>query len=713
MRNYKKQSNIPTTFRLQEEIILYSDLMIDGWIAEAMDGVKVAKSRKRGFASYYNVASAFDIETTSFYDGEMKRGTMYAWVFGLNGRTVIGRTWKEYNALCTIIKAKLHLCNELYLPIYIHNAMFDWHFIRTYHEWRDVFALNTRRVARAQTTDGLEFRCSYILTGKNLAEMAADCKTYPVKKMVGDLDYSLKRHSGTPMTRKEYCYINHDALVVMSYIQEQLLQEVSICTIPMTKTGYVRRRMRKLCLNGNGKYYNYIHRLNLDPDEFMMAQAGFCGGFTHGSAWRTARTIINAGGYDLCSAYSAAELLPWFPSSKGIRIDTKHMKKEHFEYYLNNHCCLMDVTFTNLAGCTCIDHPLSRSHCYEISDMRMVDNGRVVYCDSCSTVITELDLDVFKLFYKWDKMKVNCMYVYKKDYLPKEYIQGILELYGNKTKLKGVPEMERQYQRDKGDLNSSFGMMVTSPIRDHIYYDTEWHTDSPDIMETLEKYNDNKGRFLYYLWGVWTTAVNRWILLTTIYSVGQEGDYLYADTDSIKLQNPKKYKKIFDQFNRWRILQNKECMKHFGLPMELVEPETIKGEKKPIGIFEYDSEYKAFKYLGAKRYMYLDADYNLNIVVSGLNKKKTVPWMMETYGKYGAFAAFNNALQVPPEATGKMTHTYDDQPFECELTDYCGITQTVAESGSIHLEEAGYDMSVDGSFFNDIIRLQQPVEMGI
>ena len=54
---------------------------------------KVKNNRK---IIYYNVPCAFDIESTStIIDGE-KVAFMYHWQFGINGRCIHGRTWKEF-----------------------------------------------------------------------------------------------------------------------------------------------------------------------------------------------------------------------------------------------------------------------------------------------------------------------------------------------------------------------------------------------------------------------------------------------------------------------------------------------------------------------------------------------------------------------------------------------------------------------------------------
>ena len=67
----------------------YKDMFI---LAKAYDNWKVVGKRHK----MLNVPCAFDIETSSFYINDEKNGCMYCWQFGLNGLTLLGRTWDEF-----------------------------------------------------------------------------------------------------------------------------------------------------------------------------------------------------------------------------------------------------------------------------------------------------------------------------------------------------------------------------------------------------------------------------------------------------------------------------------------------------------------------------------------------------------------------------------------------------------------------------------------
>ena len=191
---------------------------------------KYVKNNKK--IEYLNVACAFDIESTSFYNeaGE-KSACMYAFVLGMNGKIITGRTWDEALDYIQAISDRYCSDKEHRIIIYVHNLSFEFQWFRKRFKWDKVFALSEREVAYALTTSGIEFRCSYILSGYSLAKLGEQCTYYPVQKMVGDLDYKLARHSQTPLTDKEWKYIYNDGLVVMSYIQQQIELELSLIHI--------------------------------------------------------------------------------------------------------------------------------------------------------------------------------------------------------------------------------------------------------------------------------------------------------------------------------------------------------------------------------------------------------------------------------------------------------------------------------------------------
>jgi hypothetical protein len=341
-----------------------------------------------------------------------------------------------------------------------------------------------------------------------------------------------------------------------------------------------------------------------------------------------------------------------------------------------------------------MDNYISSSKCWTLEN-GVINNGRIVAADRIRMSITEQDFYIIKKMYEWEKLRFSNFRIYRKDYLPTDFITAILKLYQNKTELKGVEGKEIEYLRSKEMINSCYGMCVTDIVRDVYDYDTDWlEPVAPDLTEALKKYNNSSGRFLFYLWGVYVTAYARRNLFTGILSVGD--DYIYADTDSMKIINADLHSAYINDYNKTITAQINSALDFHKLPHDMAAPMTIKGDKKPLGLWDFDGFYTRFKTLGAKRYM-VESDGKINITVAGLNKKITVPYLMKKYGD-NVFDAFSDLLYVPAEYTGKNTHTYIDSPRDGILIDYMGNVAEYHEKSCVHLEPADYTLSISREY---------------
>lgn len=681
---------------------------------------------------YYNVPCSFDIETSSFYIDESgyvidyntkknrlqtdvnynpeKRAIMYVWQLGLNGYVIVGRTWKEFTDTMNTITATLELNEKKRLMIFVHNLSYEFQFICKRFNWYKVFSIDLRTPIYAITDTFIEFRCSYLLSGYSLANLPKQLNTYHVEKMTGDLDYSVIRTPLTPLNDKEMRYCVNDVLVVMAWIQEQIEHEKSLLNLPITKTGYVRKYCKKNCLylpdthKANMKYAKRIRHLTIDTlKEFNLLQRAFQGGFTHANAYYTNEVIHNVSSYDFTSSYPYVMLSEKFPMSKGVEVQIT--SKAQFEKLCNEYCCVFDVAFTNLMTSETNDNPISISKCWK-SENVVENNGRVVSAKYIVTTMTNVDFSYIKQFYRWESMKVTNFYVYKKDYLPTELVNCILTLYEKKTTLKGVEGMEVEYLKSKEMLNSIYGMSVTNPLRDEYLYDEVWETVYSDDVEKqsmLEQHNQSRNRFLFYPWGVFVTAYARRNLFTGIKAVGD--DYIYSDTDSIKLKNGENHKAYFEAYNRIVVEKLERAMDYHGFSLERCKPKTIKGVEKLIGVWDFEGVYDTFKTLGAKRYMVEennalkvgDKSYNVSLTVSGINKKVVIPYLVDICSGdiNKVFEMFSEGLQVPPEYTGKNLHSYGDYEITGTLDGY-----EYDEKSFIHLEPTGYVLSLATMYVN-------------
>lgn len=690
-----------------------------------IDVRKVTKRRhKKTSIHYYNCSCAFDIETTSFIDSNNeKSATMYVWMLGINGLCMIGRTWEEFTDVINTVVEILDLDENNRVVIGIHNLGYEFQFIRHYFEWENVFSVDIRKPVYAITKNGIEFRDTLILSGYKLETVGKNLHTYKVEKMIGDLDYSKIRNCKTNLSKKEIGYCINDIKIVMAYIQECIDTEGDITKIPLTKTGYIRRYVKNACygLDLNEKnykkwdYMTLIQNLTLDPEEYRMLKRAFCGGFTHASPFYSGKMCENVMSMDLTSSYPTQLCLPKFPMSKGEIHNIS--SKNDFEESLKLYCCLFDIEIENLQSKFMYDAYISRSRCIQC-DNPIISNGRVVSADRVVMTITEQDFNIIKNVYTWDRIKIGKMYRYKRGYLPRDFVRSVLELYKSKTELKGLEGNDENgvpysvtYLNRKEMLNSCYGMTVTDIVRDDIIYNDDWREETPDLNESIEKYNTNKGRFLFYPWGVWTTSCARTAVWSAIFNL--KDDYIYSDTDSVKFKNPEKHMEYFKKYNRIITEQLNETCKHFGFPTDYVHPKNNKGEEKQLGIWDFDGLYQKFKTLGAKRYMLQYSNDNRNgesageysLTVSGLNKKITLPYLLKKYGS-NIFEAFSDGLYIPNGYTGKNTHTYIDDTQSGTLKDYQGNIARYNEYSSIHLGSSDYSLSISQEYINFLLNIK-------
>lgn len=698
-----------------EDNTIYKPEQIEEVIKKVRTNFRFHRSNTKH--KYFNVPAALDLETSSFYnkDGE-KVGLTYVWVFGIYGLVIIGRTWNELSNMFDNLSSILDLNINKRLLVYIHNASFDFQFLRHHFTFEKVFASDHRVPLYALTTSGIEFRCSYQLSGMSLEKTGENLLTYKVSKKTGDLDYSLIRHEKTPLTKTELGYIVNDAKVVMAFIAEEIERNNGIGRLPLTKTGYVRKHCRnkifidpetgKKDKKKGRKFHEVISICTLTPEIYDKTRDAFAGGFCHGNAIYINKTVENVSSYDFTSSYPSV-MLDKFPMGSPVVVDTTQMSGDEFYDYISLYNCIFTIHFYGLKqNPEVFENYISRSKCKYASGDCKVNNGRIVQAAEIMITITEVDFQIIKEFYTYDYFEISYLVYWHKAYLPKDFILSILELYKAKTVLKGVESKEVEYMVSKGMLNATYGMSVCKVVRPVYEYTDDWEPEkAANKEEEIEKYNKQRGRFLYYPWGVYVTAYARQNLFTAIKEAGI--DYVYSDTDSIKLKNAAKHKKYFEDYNKKVIAKLTETCEFYNIDLDYIRPKTIKGEEKPLGVWDYEGTYSRFKTLGAKRYM-IEKKGVLDLTVSGVNKKLAVPYLLEScyspYNKYGTntavFNSFKDGLVIPPGYSGKSTHTYIDEPREGYVTDYRGIDCYYKELSGIHLEETSYNLGMAGEFIS-------------
>lgn len=694
-------------------------------IGKYLTGKRYRTRKTSKGVTYLDIPVSFDIEVSSFYvDAEnrqytyeqtthldskarlllQKRAIMYVWQFAIYDDVFIGRTWDEYVSFCNTLCDVLRLSDNIRIIVYVHNLSYEFQFLRKRFTWTHTFNIDLRKPLYA-VTGGMEYRCSYQLSGYSLSKLSEQLTRHKVAKLTGCLDYSLIRHSDTVLSEQEIMYCVNDVRVVTAYIGEKIEDLGGITQLPLTKTGFVRRYCRKKCLykkNAKGRTVNNFGYLELmnelvinGMEEFNMLKRAFTGGFTHANAQHVSRILKDVSSYDFTSSYPYVMVSEKFPMSRGVRVKCGDMAT--FEKYLNQYCCVFDVELNDIVAVLAQDNPISVSRCF-IKEHYADNNGRLLSAKRVVLTVTDIDFRIIRVFYKFLSMRVGVMYCYRKEYLPTAFVTSVLDLYEAKTKLKGVQGKETEYLQSKEMLNSCYGMTVTDPLRDEQIYTQQgtWETkvlNDDERKQGLYKYNTKKNRFLFYAWGVFVTAYARRNLFSAIYKLGN--DYVYSDTDSVKVLNADAHKAYFDAYNNIVLRKLRDAAKHHNVPFERFEPCNIKGIAKTLGVWDFEGKYDRFKTLGAKRYM-SETGGVYSMTVAGVNKKSAVPYLSEKYDD--VLEAFTDQLYIPAEATGKNLHTYIDHSVSGEVYDYLGVLHSYHEESGVHLEPIGYSLSLSVNY---------------
>lgn len=645
---------------------------------------------------YYDVISAFDIETTSlnYINGkdEIHDGTMYICMVAVNGHATYFRTWKDFLLFIKWLSDVLKLSYEKRLIIWVHNLAFEFSFIEHLFEWDEIFARQERKPITALSSIGIEFRCSYFLSSASLDyTLKNEVTRHEVLKMSGDLDYNLLRGTTTPLTEKELKYCFNDVIGLSAYICEVLENEnVNLAHIRLTKTGQVRNYCFDKCLGqyiyckGVTSYYQKLmQQLTINSEnEYNTLKRAFQGGFTHANIYNVGKVLTDVTSYDFTSSYPAVMLSEKYPMSKAT-YKSKISVPEIEKYEKWGFLLIFDIHLKNVYPKLHNENILSLSKCWNVTNFKN-NNGRVVHADNLHTTITNIDFHNLVDFYYFEIISISNVYIYRAEYLPRKLLECVLTFYSDKTTLKDVAGKEVEYLIKKGMLNSTYGMSVTDIVNDNIEFDGIWSTSTDDVNDQIQKYNRNKRRFLFYPWGVFVTAYARNNLFSAIKILGS--DYIYADTDSVKITNAAKYQNYFVTYNKEITEKINECLLTRKLDPEQARPKTIKGIEKPLGVWDFDGNYDHFKTLGAKRYL-SEKGGKYKLTCAGTSKKS-----VEYIVNNGGFDSFNFGLVIPYTESGRNVSYYNDESVQGEFIDYLGNKQFYSEKSCICLQPSEFTL---------------------
>lgn len=583
-------------------------------------------------------------KSQEYYKKCDKYALCYVWQFSINDNVFMGRTLEDF---------KMFLDNlEKVCPyekiIYVHNLSYEFQFLRNILDFEEVFARDMRKVLYCKYRTYM-FRCSLFLTNMSLDTWSKQ-KKLPIKKLTGTFDYNVLRTPLTPLSEIEKQYCIHDVLTMFVGLKEYKDLYGSVKNIPLTQTGEVRREVQKRMRDRT--QYKYRKKcVALIPQKIENYQEllnVFQGGYTHSNSIYTNSIIENVLSYDISSSYPTVMILKKYPSTPfyAVTPNDKFFNNEDYSYIIKFECRnVRSILFnTFLSGSKCLD-----------VKKPILDNGRIIKADYLCCAMTNIDYEIFKKCYTYDDFNILSFKISYNDYLSDVFVKYILELYENKTKLKGLAEFEPLYMKSKQYVNSLYGMMVTKDITDDIIFSCgDWSKKflTPELFneKVYHKKKQISKTFTAFQFGVWVTAYARKNLWSGI--IANDENVVYCDTDSIKLTHDSDF---FKKYNDEIIKEENERANILNVSRETFCPKDSKGKEHRLGIFDYEGRYDKFKTLGAKKYI-VEKDGKLEMTVAGVPKNAV--------SQINDIGQFNDGLVFDVEHCHKVLMAYQDDMKE-------------------------------------------------
>ena len=553
--------------------------------------------------------------------------------------------------------------------------LFDNDFTKRYksQKTKPVFARTSRSPMKAYINFNkvkIEYRDTLCLVGKTLAKWCKD-ENLPVKKLTAlpPHYYDPIRTPETPLKPLEMDYSERDVVSMVYGVRKYRDKYETLENIPLTKTGEVRRDVRKavcdvdkawskLCVNimQNYTFKEYDNLLKL-----------FVGGWTHASALNSGIKFEssiygrNIRCFDLSSSYPASLTMFKYPVSNFNKVDVKDFHKySSMDVITSDYRWYAEIKLKNMNS-KIINTFWSLSKTVDISGYE-VDNGKVSHADSVTIMLTDVDWWIFQQAYEWDSIEILELHVATAGYLSKELILKILEYFRGKQMLKGIEEYASKYASSKAGTNSIYGVAAQKLCTDSISFDLDpddntakWESHDVGEMDFYEELKTLKPEkiFLAYQHAPWVTAWSRFRLFRAILKF--DFDIFYCDTDSCKGTFDDDALKWFADENAWVAEMQHNVATTLGFDPELYNPKNPNKPNKDLrlGIWDREDDCIEFCTYGAKRYVYRTEDGKMHVTIAGLPKKAGTD-------KIHSLKDFYVGMVWNAEESGKLIACYND-----------------------------------------------------
>lgn len=660
-------------------------------------------NRSKRARDYLDIVTAFDIETTKIQVAGETHSIMYIWQWAFGDDVVFGRSWASFEAL--VLRINRALPDKVILKCGVHNLSYEFAFLkgRLKFEPQSVFCVSPRKILRADYGQ-IEFWCTFLHSGLSLKAWLKELHAPHQKLDGGKFDYSTVRYPWTPLSRREMMYCANDVRGVVDAIRIEMKRDGdTLCTIPLTKTGYVRRVMKEAI--AENVPYPRMREMQPTFPLYLLLRDAFRGGDTHASRFYAGRILENVHHVDRSSSYPDELVNRQFPMTPFQKVgkpdwEALYAAKRH------SKCAVMRVRIDHLrlknpwrTGCPYISVDMCDvlQGCVSTDEqdgVPGVDNGRVLEADRAEFACTDIDLEIITRQYDGDSVLLE-LWTARYGYLPDAVRDVIRDLYMKKTALKGVKGQELIYALSKAMINACYGMTAQDPGKPVI----EFIQDDPDgsqyrvsLSKSREQLVDAYARkgFLPYQIGVFVTAWARYDLHAAIAQLDElspdsegryKADFVYCDTDSIFYVGDMDWSN-YNEERRRRSIANGAAAK------------DQKGVLHCMGELEQDprEECRRFATMGAKKYAWQDKHGTLHITIAGVTKDVGARELDEL----GGLAKFVDREDPPTfiKAGGTAITYHDQVHFETvvdghllRITDNAVIEDSTYQMGTTTIYE--------------------------
>lgn len=626
----------------------------------------------RNGVKYYNTPAAFDIETTTIKPGvlgyEHTDGRPiafpYLYQFCVYDTVIMCRDYRECADIFYWLSLYFIGNTSRRLILFDHNAGYEYGFLRDIWDinGKRSFALDEHHPVTIELESGLIIRDSYKMTNMSLQTLTKDwSSTYFKEPEI--MDYRLLRTPYSELDDDTLLYSALDVLSLCDAIVKFLdARNERIWTNCPTSTSFIRARLKRTLGIGvksrsreQQQYFKTLANVQITGDIYAYLLRQARGGNTHANRRITGMIIgdpasgSGVGHWDITSSYPAQMICyPEYPLGAWEALDEDCRLESIDLLEQNGYCTLFDIVLINPTikeGITVPYIPISKAMTIK-GYSEYSDNGRYLRgAEMLQITLYGIELDIIRKQYDYDDYVITGGYFARKGYLPDILRRFVLELYAQKTELKGVEGQEVEYALAKTYVNGVFGILFTKIVRDKYEITPEGiiAEAAADADEELAKYQKKTSYFASYAWGSMVATLGRIYLQKMIDACGEY--FLYCDTDSVFASHPEIVRPRIQALEAGIKAYQRKC----GMQLTYND---IKGRPHELGGIDEESEC-AFKTFGAKKYCTVETDLKLRSTIAGVPKEAGAQII-------GTLENFKLDMNFPGEITNKMCLWYNN-----------------------------------------------------